>query len=112
VLNPDSLVPPLKHGPILFFLATLVNTAVRMRLPDDQWNECVIDLDGIDARGRLHFSCNGRPFVTIPLRILPPCRGQRGQPLQPMTRHQVIIRRDLVCLPNQSARCRGPGTKC
>lgn len=70
VLNPDSLVPPLKHGPILFFLATLVNTAVRMRLPDDQWNECVIDLDGIDARGRLHFSRNGRPFVTIPLRIL------------------------------------------
>ena len=26
-----------------------------------------------------------------------------------MTRHQVIIRRDLVCLPNLSARCRGPG---
>ena len=62
MLNPDSLVPPLKHGPILFFLATLVNTAVRMRLPDDQWNECVIDLDGIDARGRLHFSRNGRPL--------------------------------------------------
>jgi hypothetical protein len=70
VINPDSLVPPLDRAPILFYLLLLINTAVRMRLPDSEWSDVIIDLDGLDALGRLHFSRNGRPFMSIPLRIL------------------------------------------
>jgi hypothetical protein len=64
------LVPPLNHAPQLFYLMMLVNTAMRMRLPDSEWADVVIDLDGVDADGRLHFSRKGRPFMTIPLRVL------------------------------------------